>query len=240
MNYKVKQKKIAIIQSCYIPWKGYFDIINYVDEFILYDVVQYTKNDWRNRNKIKTSEGLLWLTIPVRLSGRFGQRICDTEISDTRWPNKHWQSIKTNYGKADYFNETGPFLEDLYTKTTTMTHLSQINALFIRNICALLGIQTKISLAMDYILSGDKNEALINLLKQSEGDEYLSGPAAKDYLDEKLFMENGIRVRWMDYGGYPEYQQMHPPFEHGVSIIDMLLNLGAAGTRKYMKSFNEV
>lgn len=232
-------KKVAILQSNYIPWKGYFDIINYVDEFILYDVVQYTKNDWRNRNKIKTSDGLLWLTIPVRLSGRFGQRICDTEICDARWPHKHWQSIKTHYGKAEYFNKTGPFLEDLYRKAATMTHLSEINALFIRNICALLGIQTKISLATDYILSGDKNEALLNLLKQSGGDEYLSGPAAKDYLDVKLFRENGIQVRWMDYGGYPEYQQLHPPFEHGVSIIDMLLHLGTADTRKHMKSFDK-
>jgi len=90
---------------------------------------------------------------------------------------------------------------------------------------------------MDYVLSGNKNEALINLLKECGGSEYLSGPAAKGYLDEKLFMDNGISVRWMNYDGYPEYQQMHPPFEHGVSIIDMLLNLGAVGTRKYMKSF---
>jgi len=233
----IEHKKIAIVQSNYIPWKGYFDLIAAADEFILYDVVQYTKNDWRNRNKIKTPGGLLWLTIPVHHSGCFGQRICDTEISDTKWSTKHWKSIKTNYAKAAFFAESGAFLEDLYIKAATMNHLSQINTLFIVNICLLLGIQTKISSAMDYVLSGDKNEALISLLKQCEGNEYLSGPAAKGYLDEKLFMDNGISVQWMDYRDYPEYQQMHPPFEHGVSIIDMLLNLGAAGTMKYIKSF---
>lgn len=232
-----KRKKIAIVQSNYIPWKGYFDIINMVDEFILYDIVQYTKNDWRNRNKIKTHEGLLWLTIPVRHSGRFGQRICDTEISDTRWTKKHWQSIKTNYAKADFFSESEAFLEMLYENAAVMNNLSQVNTMFVMNICTLLGIQTKISSALDYCLSGDKNEALISLLKKCEGNDYLSGPAAKGYLDEKLFLENGISVQWMDYGNYPEYEQMHPPFEHGVSIIDMLLNLGAEGTKKYMKSF---
>lgn len=178
------------------------------------------------------------MTIPVRSRGRFGQRICDTEISDTKWSKKHWQSIKTNYAKADFFTESGTFLEELYTKATFINNLSQINALFIVNICSFLGIKTKISSAMDYDFSGDKNEVLINLLKQCNGNEYLSGPAAKGYLDEKLFMENDISVQWMNYDGYPEYRQIHPPFEHSVSIIDMLLNLGAAGTKKYMKSFS--
>jgi hypothetical protein len=230
-------KKVAILQSNYIPWKGYFDIINHVDEFILYDIVQYTKNDWRNRNKIKTSKGLLWVTIPVLTGGLFGQRICDAAIADARWPNKHWQAIKTNYGRAEYFAKIGPFLEELYQKATAMTRLSQINAFFLRSICELLGIKTRITSATDYVLSGDRNEALIALLKQSKGDEYLTGPAAKGYLDEELFKENGIGVKWMDYSGYPEYSQLHPPFEHGVSIIDMLLNLGVADTRKHMKSF---
>ncbi|MBP7232350.1 MAG: WbqC family protein [Syntrophaceae bacterium] len=236
---KTHQKKVAIVQSNYIPWKGYFDMIAAVDEFILYDVVQYTKNDWRNRNKLKTPAGLSWLTIPVRHSGRFGQKICDTEVSDPKWSAKHWQTIKTLYAKAPFFNKCGAFLEDLYMQASSMTHLSQINTLFIVKICSQLGIRTKISLAMNYILSGNKNEVLINLLNQCSGNEYISGPSAKVYLDERLFIENGINVQWMDYSGYREYKQLYPPFEHGVSIIDMLLHLGPEGSKKYMKFINQ-
>jgi hypothetical protein len=231
-------RKIAIIQSNYIPWKGYFDLINMVDEFILYDIVQYTKNDWRNRNVIKTPNGQLWLTIPIFISGRFGQRICDAEVSDMKWHRRHWQSIITNYRKAAYFNVVSPFIENMYQSASDMNHLSEINSLFIRGIADLLGIKTKITSVMDYHWSGNKNEALINLIKQCGGNEYLSGPAAREYLDVNLFRENAITVTWMDYSGYPEYDQLHPPFEHRVSIIDMLLNLGAAGTKKYMKSFS--
>jgi len=232
---EVNKKKVAIVQSNYIPWKGYFDMIAAVDEFILYDVVQYTKNDWRNRNKLKTPTGVNWLTIPVHHSGRFGQKICDTEISDPRWSVKHWQTIKTLYGRAPFFDEYRAFLEDLYIQSSTITHLSQINTLFIVNICLELEIRTKISLAMNYMISGNKNEVLINILKQCNGTEYISGPSAKAYIDEKLFMENGINVQWMDYNGYREYEQLYPPFEHGVSIVDMLVHLGAEGTKKFMK-----
>ena len=106
-------KKIAILQSNYIPWKGYFDLINMVDEFVLYDDVQYTHRDWRNRNKIKTSHGLKWLTIPVRQE-RFEQKIIETKVIDKRWNTKHWKSLVQNYSKAKYFNEYKYIFEELW------------------------------------------------------------------------------------------------------------------------------
>lgn len=224
-------KKVAIVQSNYIPWKGYFDLINMVnmvDEFIIYDNVQYTKNDWRNRNIIKKTGGLLWLTIPVRTCGRFGQKICEAEISDQRWAQKHSKSIKTYYGKADHFLEIWPFLAELFRKASSMNRLSQINSIFIKSICDLLDITTKISFSMDFLSYSNQteaNEALITPLKQVEANEYFSGFSGKNYLDKRLFDKYGFKIKWMDYIGYKEYKQLHPPFEHRVSIIDMLLNL---------------
>src|SRR5208283_1807000 len=99
---RMSGKSLAAIQSNYIPWKGYFDIINRVDEFMLYDDAQYTRRDWRNRNKIKTPRGLRWLTIPVRVKGKFHQKICETEISDPGWAAGHWQTLRQNYARAKH------------------------------------------------------------------------------------------------------------------------------------------
>jgi hypothetical protein len=96
-------KRVAIVQSSYIPWKGYFDLIRAVDEFVLYDDVQFTKRDWRSRNRIKSAHGLLWLSVPVSVKGRFKQRICDTEISERGWGEKHWRAIRHAYARAPNF-----------------------------------------------------------------------------------------------------------------------------------------
>lgn len=235
---QMTDKKIAIVQSSYIPWKGYFDLINRVDKFVLYDDAQYTKNDWRNRNRIKSPSGLMWLTIPVRHTGRFGQKICQVEVADRRWARKHWNSIKTCYGKARYFEEMEPFFMELFQKAGKMDRLSQINLFFIREICGLMGINTKLTFSMNDTFSespennGDKNEKLIAILLMAGANVYLSGPAAASYLDESLFEKNGISVKWMDYNGYPKYEQLHPPFEHGVSIVDVLMNVGAKDAPK--------
>jgi WbqC-like protein family len=228
-------KKIAILQSNYIPWRGYFDLINLVDEFILYDDMQYTRRDWRNRNLIKTSNSLKWLTIPVHVKGKYFQKIKDTEVSDPSWRENHWRSILHSYSKAEYFIVHKELFEDLYLNSNE-TFLSQINFSFLAAICQILGIQTKISWSKDYDLVDGKTERLIALCKQAGGTEYLSGPAAKDYIDESLFESQGIRLSYMDYSGYPEYRQLHPPFEQGVSIIDLIFNEGPDATR-YMKSF---
>jgi hypothetical protein len=229
-------KKVAVIQSNYIPWKGYFDIINMVDEFILFDEAQYTRRDWRNRNKIKTPTGAAWLTIPVNVKGKFEQRISETEIHDKHWAQDHWKTLQHNYAKAPYFREYQAFFEDLYQQAAEETFLSQVNYLFLNAICDLLGIHTHLSWSSDYELVDGKTDRLIGLCQQVGGVEYLSGPSAKGYLDESLFHRVNMRAAWMDYNGYPEYHQLYPPFDHAVSILDLIFNEGP-NAPKFMKSF---
>jgi hypothetical protein len=228
-----KGKKVAIIQSNYIPWKGYFDIINMVDEFILYDDVQYTKGDWRNRNRIKTLKGTKWLTIPVKHN--FGQKIIDTVTQNPYWMHKHWDSIQSNYVKAQYFSLYKTFFKELYVNLNE-TYLSRINYQFLKPICDILGIKTKFSWVMDYKITGGKTERLVDLCRKMNATEYLTGSSAKSYIKEDLFAKEGIKLNYMDYSGYPEYQQLYPPFEHQVSIIDLIFNTGPNATQ-YMKSF---
>jgi len=230
-----KTKKLAIVQSCYIPWKGYFDLINMADEFILYDDVQYTRRDWRNRNKIRTPNGSQWLTIPVEVSGKYLQKINETKISDSNWAKNHWATITHNYRKAKYFKEFEPLFKTLFLDSTE-TYLSLINYKFITAINEILGIKTKISWSSEYALLEGQTERLLGLCKSAKATEYISGPAAKDYLDVSLFTQENILVSWMDYNNYPEYQQNYPGFDHFVSILDLLFNEGPQATN-YMKSF---
>lgn len=226
--------KTLITQSNYIPWKGYFDAINLVDVCVLYDDMQYTKRDWRNRNKIKTPQGLQWLSIPVEVKGKFFQPINETLISDPNWAIDHWKSIQNNYGKAPFFKAYKPFFEDLYLGCTE-THLSLINYRFIKAICDLLEIKTPIRWSSEFELKGDKTEKLLNICVDLGASAYYSGPAAKDYMDLALFSQKNIKVKWLEYSGYPEYPQLFGNFEHGVSIIDLIFNTGS-DARKYLKS----
>jgi hypothetical protein len=229
-------KRVAIVQSNYIPWKGYFDLINLVDEFVLFDGAQYTRRDWRNRNLIKTPAGPAWLTIPVEVKGKYFQRICETTISDRRWRERHWQSIIHNYARAKHFPTYRNCLEELYRGATDRL-LSEVNFRFLSGICSLLGITTKLSWSMEHDQAEGKTERVLKVCKAIGATEYLSGPAAKVYIDENLFREAGVSLRYMDYAGYPEYEQLYPPFVHTVSILDLLLNVGPDAPR-YMKSFS--
>ncbi len=229
-------KKIAIVQSNYIPWKGYFDFINMVDEFVFYDDMQYTKRDWRNRNKIKTQNGLLWLSIPVEIKGKYFQKINETKVSEKDWAKKHWQTIKNNYSKTKYFKEYKDIFENLYLNSEEK-YLCQINYKFLITINKILGITTKIKYSNEFKLLDGQTEKLLGICKQCNADTYLSGPAAKNYFDEALAKQENIKVEWMDYSGYKEYEQSYPPFEHGVSILDLIFNEGP-NTTKFMKSFN--
>jgi hypothetical protein len=220
-------KKIIITQSNYIPWKGYFDSIALVDEFILYDDVQYTRRDWRNRNLIKTHQGLQWLTIPVEVKGKYFQKIKETKISDKNWADDHLKAIKLNYAKAQHFKEVFPFLESIYQKAKNFEYLSEINYLFLSEICKYLDIHTPMKFSYEYpYQSEDRNLRLIEICQLANATDYYSGPAAQSYMDIPLFEKHNIKVHWLDYSGYKEYTQLHPPFEHGVSIIDLLLNEG--------------
>jgi len=226
-------KKIAILQSNYIPWKGYFDLINIVDEFIFYDDMQYTRRDWRNRNKIKTPQGLKWLTIPVDVKGKYFQKINETKVSDKSWGKKHWEQIKQNYSKAKYFKDYKDIFEDLYLNCYE-EYLSQINYKFIITINKILGISTKIRWSSEFELVDGQTEKLLGICKDCDADVYISGPAAKDYFDVKLAKKENIEVEWMDYSGYKEYEQFYPPFEHNVTILDLIFNEGNY-SKEYIK-----
>lgn len=222
---------ISILQSNYIPWKGYFDIIAKSDVFVIYDEVQYTKNDWRNRNLIKTQSGLQWITIPVRQES-LNQKIVDTKTSNNLWVKKHKSTLQTNYGKASYFKQYKDCFFEIYDNPST--DLSEINKLFIEKICAILGIETKIIDSRELNLEGDKVERLIDACKKLNATKYLSGPAAKSYIEEEKFKDSNIILEWMDYSNYKEYNQLYPQFEHGVSILDLIFNEGPKA-RSFLK-----
>lgn len=229
-------KKVAILQSNYIPWKGYFDIINMVDEFILYDDMQYTRRDWRNRNKIKTADGVKWLTIPVESKGKYFQKINQTKVTGNDWIDKHKRAIEINYSKAPYFDKYYNVIEEVYEGCRNEEMLSKINYRFIVKICELLGIQTLITWSSDYELADGKTERLVGLVKSAGGGMYLSGPAAKDYIEDECFKNAQIELRYMDYSGYPMYPQLFGSFVHEVSVLDLIFNVGDNAI-KYMKSF---
>ena len=222
-------KVSAIIQSNYIPWKGYFDIIRQSDIFILLDCVQSTKNDWRNRNRIKTAQGVTWLTVPVHHSTRL--RIDEVEIMDRRWAKKHYRTIAQSYGKAPHFAEQQGELERIYQNCAEMPRLSAVNRAFLEWICTRLAIDTPILDAKDLVdverldaLSA--TERLVELCQACRATRYLSGPAARQYLEQDLFSASNIELEFMNYDGYSEYPQLHGPFEHHVSAIDLILMLG--------------
>jgi hypothetical protein len=229
-------KTVAILQSNYIPWKGYFDIINMVDEFILFDEVQYTRRDWRNRNLIKTPQGTQWLTIPVVAKGRYEQAIHETQVQDNRWVDEHWKAIHHNYARSPYFDQYAPAIKAVYDQVKDEALLSKINHAFIITICKILNITTKIIWSSSYKNTSGKTERLVSLCQQSSATCYLSGPAARNYLDETQFETAKIQVQYMSYDGYPEYRQRFPPFEHQVSILDLIFNEGKDASQ-YMKSF---
>lgn len=230
-------KKVAILQSNYIPWKGYFDMIAAVDEFILYDDMQFTRRDWRNRNQIKTPQGVQWLTVPVQVKGKYYQKIRDTGIDGSDWALAHWKALAQNYRRAPHFEEIAAWLEPLYL-AEPCTHLSQLNRRFIEAVCAYLGIKTIISNSWDYTLLDGKTERLADLCAQAGGTEYISGPSAKDYIEENVFSEAGIKLTWFDYAGYSEYPQLWGEFAHGVTILDLLFNCGKEAPRymRYVRS----
>lgn len=217
-------KRVAIIQSNYIPWKGYFDIINDADLFVFHDDLQYTKNDWRNRNKIKTAQGPSWLTIPV--GDRENRLICEVELRDDSWRMKHWARIKQSYSRMPYFRQYCDFFENVYLESN-WGNLSELNQYLIRTISKeFLGIRAEFRDSREFHPKGDKLDRLLDLLSQAGATTYISGPSAKAYIVDDRFVDAGIELIYKDYSGYPEYPQPYPPFEHAVSIVDVLFNCG--------------
>lgn len=228
-------KRVAILQSNYIPWKGYFDLVNLADTFVFHDDLQYTKGDWRNRNRIKTSAGTSWLTIPCGTDEN--RLICNVELRDPGWQRDHWRRLTASYGRAPFFADYADYLEEMYLGRR-WTNLSDLNQHLITHISReWLGIPGEFDDSRHYGLTERKAARVLELLEKVGATEYVSGPAAKAYLDEAEFARRGIVLTWMSYDGYPEYDQPYPPFDHSVSILDLLFCTGPEAPH-YMTTFS--
>lgn len=224
--------RVGVIQSDYIPWRGYFDFIDDVDLFIFYDDLQYSKGSWRNRNKIKTTTGVKWISVPIK-HGRLLKSICETSIDHSQnWQEKHLNQLHANYMKSPFVNDAmGILKEGLSFEDIT---ISELNIRLIRLVCAYLQIDTPMVMSFDYVVTGTKTERLINLLNKVGATVYLSGPTAKEYLDENLFRKHGIRLEYKSYDYIP-YPQLWGEFAGNVTVLDLIANTGMEA-RHYLKS----
>lgn len=220
--------KAGVIQSNYIPWRGYFDFINSVDLFVIYDDVQYSKGSWRNRNQLKFADGPKWITLPVKVN--LGMAINEVTLKELDWKKQHSDLLKASLGKAPFFKEAMQVWEQGIAGNTTF--LTDLNINITNSICQYLGITTKIVRSEPYDLSGTKTERLMNLFKKIGATSYLSGPAAESYLDLELFRANKIDLYFKKYN-YPQYPQQHETFLAAVSVLDLIANTGKEAVNLY-------
>lgn len=218
-------KKIAILQSNYLPWKGVFEMMNQVDSFVFLEDVQYTEQDWRNRNIVKTNDGDKWIVVPVKNSGKNGQLICEVEIDNrSNWQMKHFNSFQMNYGRAPYFKRYKWMLEYIYLNHKWYS-LNELNIYIIKLIANELNINTEFINSTLLNATGTKDDRIIEICKKLNASEYLSGPAAKNYIISEKFKKENIKVEYINYE-YPIYKQMYEPFNHYVTIFDLIFNCG--------------
>lgn len=222
-------RRTVVIQSNYIPWKGYFDLLAHADTVVFLDSVQSTKNDWRNRNLIKTQSGKTWLTLPIKHSSTL--RIREVEIAMRGWHRKHYRTLSQAYARAPFADSMLPRIEAWYVHASELASLSQVNRVFIRGICDLLDVVPQF-VEVESILDDQEHDALtptdrlVEICKRVGATSYLSGPGARAYLDVGAFTAESIRTEWFHYDGYPQYLQLHGDFDHAVSILDLLLMTG--------------
>lgn len=232
-------KKIAILQSNYIPWKGVFDMINMVDEFVFFEDVDYTQRDWRNRNKIPSPNGELWLSVPVNKAKR-GTKIKDITINqETNWQRKHYLTITSFYRKAPYYKEYEDFIAEIYLNHLWES-LSEMNIYITKQISSILGITTSFINSTDLHTNGTKDDKLIEICQKLNATHYLSGPAARNYINNDKFKKAGISLSYMLYDNYPEYKQLYGHFNHHVSVLDVLFNCGKDAPNYIFTSREEI
>ena len=219
--------RCVVLQPSYIPWRGYFHQIQKADVFVFYDDVQYDKHGWRNRNRIKTREGTRWLTVPVHTKshGRTRLRINEIQIDgSTNWAQRHWRSLTQSYGKAPFFGRYAPLLEPIYRDPPAcLADLDIALTMILARALGLAGARFVRSSALG--LSGARMERLVSVLRAVGATRYVSGPAARAYLDEAELAREGIGLEYMRYD-YPAYEQLHPPYDPAVSIVDLLFMEG--------------
>jgi len=228
--------KGVILQPSYIPWRGHFDQINKADLFIFYDDVQYDKHGWRNRNRIKTRQGGLWLTIPVHSKGVVVEDIPINQIEiawEQPWSDRHWRAIQQNYSKAPYFKMYAPWLEEVFQRRPA--RLADFTIPLMIEIAQKLGIcQTRFLRSSELQSSGSKTDRLISILTQVGVDHYISGPSASNYIENEKFQAAGIRLEYMEYH-YPEYSQLYPPYDPFVTTLDLMFMTGPEAHRYIFK-----
>jgi WbqC-like protein family len=216
---------VSINQPAYLPWLGYFHRIAMSDAHIVLDSVQLEKNSFTNRNKVRTAQGWSWLTVPVNTSGKFGAlAIMNVELANDRgWAQKHWATLRLNYGKAPFFQRHAAFFEDVYRRSWLKLHdLAWTITSYLLDAFA---IQTPLYFSSQMNAIGKKDELVLNLCREMSATVYLSGPLGKDYLREGLFAEQGVSVRYHDYH-HPTYKQVYSGFEPYMSALDLLFNTG--------------
>jgi len=218
-------KRVAIIQSSYIPWKGFFDLISRCDVYIMYDTAAFSKGHWHNRNKIKREHGSPWLTIPVKTADRFGQPLDEVTVVEG-WAERHWDMIEQAYAETAYFEAESAEVKKLFESLAREPLLTRINEGFLRWLSLRLGLQTEIVRDRSFSALGDRTERLVQICRAVGATTYLSGPSAQEYLDVRQMQLAGISVEWMKYGPYRTYPQPHGEFIHEVSVLDTLLCTG--------------
>jgi len=218
---------VVILQPSYIPWRGYFDQIRRADLFIFYDDIQYDKHGWRNRNQIKTHQGKQWLTIPVNSKGvTQGIPIKDVPIDWSKpWAKSHLKTLTISYAKAPYFKQYQPLLESMFErKDELLADFTIATSIILARELGFSATRFMRSSELENI-DGQKTDRVINVLKQAGATHYLCGPSASSYMEPEKFHAAGITFEYMKYG-YPEYPQLHPPYDSFVSILDLLFNTG--------------
>ena len=217
---------VAILQSNYVPWRGYFDLMRRADHFVLFDTVQFTRRDWRNRNRVVGPAGPIWLTIPVENSGKYHQRINETRIADPRWAGAHLQTLQHSLARAPRYKDwLKPRLQSWYAAASALPMLSDVNRVLIQAVMQELGITTQLHSAQDLPQNAERSARLLGMCQALGATTYLSGPSARSYLDEGLFQQAGIAVEWMDYPAYPSYPQANGAYDPAISILDTLAYL---------------
>lgn len=223
--------KVGIIQSNYIPWRGYFDLMDDVDLFVFYDDVQYTGRDWRNRNRIKTSQGASWLSVPVR-HGR-DTLIQDAEIDyNSRWVNKHVRTLTLAYEKAPFFEYYAQTFFDVLSRRYRT--ISELNIALCKSVMEKLEIDTKVLTSAEFDIDGSKYDRPLAILQHLGATSYLSGPAANSYIDADRYAAANIAVELKSYE-YSTYPQLHGSFTPNLTILDLLFNCGD-DSRDFLKS----
>lgn len=222
-----ERRTVVVTQSNYLPWKGYLDLMAAADTFVLFDEVQFTRRDWRNRNRVVAGGETRWLTIPVETKGGYETAIADIRIADGGWARKHWATLRHAYGRAPHFERYAATLEAAYGAAAGMDRLSDVNRHFLSVLAPLMGVDTPVRDSAEVArTTTDPTRRLVELTAGFGGTRYLSGPAAKAYLEPRRFEEAGIALAFADYGGYPSYDQGRGAFEHGVSVVDLLMRVG--------------